>query len=325
MEAQVRIDPGAQDGDVDRLGDEIIRAGAQALDLMVGVGVAGEHDDGRLRDLGVGRGADQLADLRAVEIGHLVIEHDQRRAVAFEQLQGLEAALALDDLVILLERADRAAGGSADRHRRSESAAGSWSVEWVGMSSGRGFAVADSDARRYAMPRGRSGIFRALQRPSASSTARAGIAFAAAWCTRTLFRVSNVAFRISSTRLPVHGKRRLPLAHAPAVLREPGHADGDDAVGAAARGEGVSRHDLDHRGLPGRAGEFQSDAGAAAPDQGIDRREDHAISGWNGRASRRRSSTRRRNWRSSRIFSKSTGTTWSSRTRATGSCCTSAG
>jgi hypothetical protein len=103
LEADVGIDAGAEDGEIDGFGDEVIGAGLEALDLMLGVGVGSEHDDGGLGDSRIARGADEFADLGAVEIGHLVIEDDEGGAGAFEELEGLGTALALDDVVVVSE------------------------------------------------------------------------------------------------------------------------------------------------------------------------------------------------------------------------------
>ena len=103
MKPDMSINTGPEDGNIDRFGDEIVCPGAQTLNLMFGIRMAGEHYDGRLSDLGVGRRADDLAHLRAVEIGHLVIKYDNGGATSLDQLYGFEAILALDDLIIPMD------------------------------------------------------------------------------------------------------------------------------------------------------------------------------------------------------------------------------
>ena len=66
-----------------------------------------------------------------------------------------------------------------------------------------------------------------------------------------------------------HDPGRDPLAHAPALLRGPGHARAHPAVGPAARPEGLLRHGGAAAGVSRRQGDVQPRAVAAGPARGV--------------------------------------------------------
>jgi alpha-amylase/alpha-mannosidase (GH57 family) len=89
VQAELGIDPRLEDRDVDRLRDEIVRAGGEAFDFMLLAGVRGQEDDGQRGDGLILMLPDHLADLRAGEFGHFVIDHQEDGAGHFDDLQRL--------------------------------------------------------------------------------------------------------------------------------------------------------------------------------------------------------------------------------------------
>jgi len=68
---------------VDRLGDEVVGAGADGADRRVEAGVAGEHDDG---DVGLDT-EHALAELRPAQAGHPEIGEDHVEVLLGDQLE----------------------------------------------------------------------------------------------------------------------------------------------------------------------------------------------------------------------------------------------
>ena len=96
IKMDVRVDPRLEHGGIDRLRHEIVRAGAQAFDLVLGVGMPRQQDDGNLGNGGIRIAANDFTNLRAREFRHFVIEHQQRRPAVLENLQSLRAVAAID-------------------------------------------------------------------------------------------------------------------------------------------------------------------------------------------------------------------------------------
>ena len=92
-----RADARAQLVLVDRLVEEVVRAAFQRLDLVVGIGERGEHEDG---DHPPGRLAlDARAGLVAVHVRHHHVEDDDRRVVLRIELQRFEPIVREDDVI----------------------------------------------------------------------------------------------------------------------------------------------------------------------------------------------------------------------------------
>ena len=70
-----RAQPGEQLVHAERLGDVVVGAGVEGVDLVEAVGPTGQHED---RD--VGPAAQPGDDLGAVHVGQAEVEDDERRA-----------------------------------------------------------------------------------------------------------------------------------------------------------------------------------------------------------------------------------------------------
>ena len=89
--AQLGLDPGQGDGEIDRLDDVVVGAVVQGRDHVVAAGLGGRHDH---RQLGLGMVAAQdLEHLDAVEAGHHDVQQHQVDRLAGDDLERPLAAL----------------------------------------------------------------------------------------------------------------------------------------------------------------------------------------------------------------------------------------
>ncbi len=142
----------------ERLGDVVVGAGIERLDL-IGLGVPHrQHDD---RDFGVG--PDQAAGLDAAKAGHVHVEHDQIDALAAAASRAPLPRFARRSLRTPGRPGSRASrGGSADRRPRQECARRSWRAPAASVIRND---VPDSSASRATSPPCARAICRTIANP----------------------------------------------------------------------------------------------------------------------------------------------------------------
>ena len=97
VQADLGVDSRLEDSDIDGLRDEIVGPGGEALHFMLLAGVRCEEDDGKGGDRRIFMLPDHLADLRAGEFGHFVIEHEEDGPGVFDELKRFASIGALND------------------------------------------------------------------------------------------------------------------------------------------------------------------------------------------------------------------------------------
>jgi cell division protein YceG involved in septum cleavage len=76
-QAELRLNPGAQDRFVDRLGDEVVRASLQAGNLALLASVARQHNCGQLGDRSLRVLTKLFQDLRAIHARHVEVQQEE--------------------------------------------------------------------------------------------------------------------------------------------------------------------------------------------------------------------------------------------------------
>ena len=101
--AEDRLDPRDDLGEAERLGDVVVAAGAERLDLVLGRVLRGQEEHGALAP----ERAQPAADLDPLDVGEHPVEHDQVGLDARDRGERVAAAVDLLDLVPLVAKRGR--------------------------------------------------------------------------------------------------------------------------------------------------------------------------------------------------------------------------